>query len=125
MEALIVDRCGDRVTVSAKIGKFIGRWCSEGKAELRKYILELDTEEILFPEAIQISHNHIFRIDYINDLIILNGFVVEIQDQVMFLKLDKTLLMVELSRNFNFSIFVNNFVCVKLHGLDLYDTGVC
>ena len=50
---------------------------------------------------------------------------IEIQDQVMILKLDKTLLIIELSTGFDFSIFVNNYVCIKLQGINLYDTGLC
>ena len=92
---------------------------------MRKYILELDTEETLYPEAIQISHNQTFQIDSKKELIILNGYVTEVQDQVMCLKLDKTLLMIELANDFDFSIFVNSYVCVKLREINLYDTGLC
>ena len=69
MEALIIDKHEKRVRVDTTIGCFEGTWCSADPADFRRYILELDSDEILTLEAIKLSNIDTSYIKYIDDKI--------------------------------------------------------
>lgn len=125
MEVQIVEKHENMVRVNTTIGFFYGIWCSPVPAELRKYIVELDSDDVLTLETIRLSNSSEPCISCLDGIIYLNGVVEEIQDGLIFLRLHKSIMMLEISPHFDFSMFFNQFVCVRLHGINLFDTGLC
>ena len=52
------------------------------------------------------------------------GFVEEITDEIMFLRLRDSLIMIQLSENEEFSMFLKKFVNVNLKNISFYDINV-
>lgn len=124
MDAIIIGKYDDKVKVDTQIGCFEGVWCSTEPAEFKRYILELDSDEILTSEAIAYSDINIPYIKNIEGNVCLNGFVEDVQNRVMFLRLSKSLIMLELCEDTDFSGLQNYFVKITLKKINLFDAGV-
>ena len=95
MEIYVLDTFNDIVKVKSSLGNFCGRWCSPNSPKLKKYFVELDTDEILCSKNITISDKTYPNIKYLDGYIYIFGFVEEIQDGLLFLRLQKDLIIFE------------------------------
>ena len=124
MEAIITELCNDKVCINTEIGNIKGIWRSDSPAKLKKYDLELDSNEIINSNMINYSSLLKPLVEMDNDRVIFNGLVEEIQDKVLFLRLSKDIVMLEISDESYFLKFVNQFVRIVLSNIELYDTGL-
>lgn len=125
MEATVIKINGGSVHVETDIGDFVGVWRSSVPAALKRYILELDCDDIITTENLRLSSIHTPYIKNIDGSTCLNGYVEEIEDNVMIFRLQKTIMMLKTSEQVERSVFEKRFVCVSLQTINLYDTGLC
>ena len=124
MEIQIVDNQGDIVRVNSAIGCFNGIWCSSSPVVSKRYIVELDSDEVLTPDAVKLSNSCNPCIEYVDQTINITGFVEAVQDEVMILRLQKSLMMLEISSGLDFVRYIGHYVQVRLREIKLYDTGI-
>lgn len=124
MEVLIVDKQEDKVRVNTEIGWFNGIWCSLEPVVSKKYIVELDSDEVLTLNEIELSSFKNPCIEYANETTYITGKVEEIQDNMMILRLQKSIMMLEILSDINFTHYIGNYVRISLSEIKLYDTGI-
>lgn len=124
MEIQIVDNQANIVRVNTTIGCFNGIWCSSTPVVSKRYIVELDSDDVLTSDAVELSNSCNPWIEYVDQTINITGFVEEIQDEVMILRLQKSLMMLEISSSLNFVQYIGHYVRVRLSEIKLYDTGI-
>ena len=121
---MIIGEHEKKVRVKTSIGCFEGTWCSPDPAEYKGYILELDSDDVLTFEMIKISNIDIAYINQIDDKIYLNGKVEKIQNEILFLRLHKSIMMLEISMDLDFSVFINQYVEITIRSINLFDVGI-
>jgi hypothetical protein len=124
MEIQIVENEENMVQVHTSIGDFKAIWCSSTPLISKKYIVELDSDDVITLDKVRISDSCNPRIENFEQAICITGFVQEIQDAVMILQLDKHLMMLELSANSDFSQYIGRYVSVRFDEIKLYDTEI-
>ena len=124
MEAHVIKINSNKVQVYTRFGCVWGEWCSPVPADLKKYILEIDSDDIITFDNIRLSKYLEPQMKYDNGNVCLNGTVDEIEDGVMILRLSNAIVMLQIQNDRDFSIFVNKFVCVTLKNIQFYDTGI-
>lgn len=124
MEIQIVENEENIVQVHTSIGDFKAIWCSSTPLISKKYIVELDSDDVITLDKVRISDSCNPRIENFEQAICITGFVQEIQDAVMILQLDKHLMMLELSANSDFSQYIGRYVSVRFDEIKLYDTEI-
>lgn len=124
MEIQIVDNRADIVRVNSAIGCFNGIWCSSTPVVSKRYIVELDSDEVLTLDAVKPSNSCNPCIEYVDQTINITGYVEAIQEKVMILRLQKSLMMLEISSNLDFVQYIGHYVHVRLSEIKLYDTGI-
>lgn len=125
MEIQIVDSWADIVRVHTAIGCFNGVWRSSTPAVLKRYIVELDSDDVLTPDAVELSNSSKPWIAYVDQTINITGLVEEVQDEVIILRLQHSIMMLEISSKLDFVQYVGRYVHVRLSEIKLYDTGIC
>ena len=63
-------------------------------------------------------------IEHVDQVINIIGYVEEIQDNVMVLRLQTSLMMLEVSSELDFRQYIGHYVRVRLCEIKLYDTGI-
>ena len=124
MEANIIDIQNNMVCLSTEFGSFWGEWKSNIPPKKEKYNLELDSDDILIFDNIKESYLPNTEIKSDGKSVVLCGFVEEITDEIMFLRLRDSLIMIQLSENEEFSMFLKKFVNVNLKNISFYDIKV-
>ena len=124
MEIQIIDNKKDKAQVSTAIGCFYGTWCSSTPVISKKYIVELDCDDILTSDVVELSPSFNPRIEYAGQAVNITGFVEEIQDQVMILRIQKSLMMLEISSDLDFVQYIGHYVRITLSEIKLYDIGI-
>ena len=124
MEIQIIDNKADIVQVCTAIGCFSGIWCSSSPVVTKRYIVELDSDDVLTSDAVELLNSCNPWIEYVDQTINITGFVEEIQDEVMILRLQKSLMMLEISSSLDFVQYIGHYVRVRLSEIKLYDTGI-
>ena len=124
MEIQIVDNKDKIVRVNTAIGCFNGIWCSPAPAVCKKYIVELDSDDVLVPDAVKLSTSNNPCIEDVDQRINITGFVEEIQDNVMILRLKKSIMMLDISSDLDFVQYIGRYVNVSLSEIKLYDTEI-
>lgn len=124
MEIQIVDNHANIVLVNTAIGCFKGIWCSSTPVVSKRYIVELDSDDVLTSDAVELLNSCNPWIEYVDQTINITGFVEEIQDEVMILRLQKSLMMLEISSSLDFVQYIGHYVRVRLSEIKLYDTGI-
>lgn len=115
---------GELVLVDTAIGCFSGIWCSQPPIVAKRYIVELDNDDVLTPNAIELCNSCNPCIENVDNGIKITGFVEEIQDNVIVLRLQKHLMMLEISSDSDFFRYVGCCVRIKLNEIRIYDTGI-
>ena len=123
MEIQIVDKQADTVQVNTTIGCFTGTWCSSTLPDFRRYIVELDSDEVLNSDTVELSNSRNPYIECVGKTIYLTGFVEEIQDGVMFLRLHGSIMMLYIVSDFDSKRYIGKYVRVRLSNINIYDTG--
>ena len=90
----------------------------------KRYIVELDSDDMLTSDAVELSNSCNPWIEHVDQTINITGFVEEIQDEVMILRLQKSLMMLEISSSLDFVQYIGHYVRVRLSEIKLYDTGI-
>lgn len=124
MEVQIIDNWADVVRVNTAIGCFIGIWCSSTPVVSKRYIVELDSDDVLSPDAVELSNSYNPSIEHVDQTINIIGFVEEVQDEVMFLRLHESLMMLEIFSSLDFAQYIGHYIRVRLREIKLYDTGI-
>jgi len=124
MEIQIIDNQADIVSVRTPIGCFRGIWCSSPPVISKRYIVELDSDDVLTLAVIELSDSCNPCIKYADQTITVTGFVEEIQDEVMVLRLQNSLMMLEISSNLDFVQYIGRYVRVRLNEIKIYDTAI-
>lgn len=110
------------IQVNTEFGEFRGRWCSLSQPYLKKYILEFECSEIISSDSIFICNTDEYKINSCEHAIHIYGFVEDIDDNILFFRLAKDIIMFNIADDFDSSMFIGKFVCVKINELKLYDT---
>ena len=125
MKVRVLSKNADRVKVKSSIGIFEAKWCTETPVVSRQYYVELDSKEKLTLDAIiKVPKWRGAEISYEDDVVHLTGYVEDIEDHMLFLRLGESLMMVNLSQEQKFDEFKEQYVCVKLKEINLYDIGI-
>lgn len=124
MYADVIEINENKVTAQTDVGLVCGYWCSNVLVEHKKYDLELDCDDVITEFDINFSSNNKDRIECLNESINLYGYVEEYEDNILFLRLNQEIIMLETSSNFDFSKFINNFVCINIQQINLYDKEI-
>ena len=124
MEISVMKKQGNIVQVNTEFGCFEGTWCSSMPAELKKYVVELDSEDVITPSAIEHSMSLIPKIECDGKNIYFTGIVEEIQDHIMFLRFQGFIIMLELLSTVDFGQYLGQYVRVKLNHINIYDTEI-
>ena len=124
MEVQIIEICSNVVSVKTAIGNFNGIWCSPTLDIFKRYIVELESDEVLTPDVIKFSSSNKPCIEAVCNNINVTGFVEEIHDNVMIFRLQKTLMMLEICSHAEFIQYLGHYVVVILGEIKLYDTGI-
>lgn len=124
MEIQIIDNMGNIVQVNTAIGCFTGTWCSSTPVVSKRYIVELDSDNVITSDEVELSTSCNPRIENMDQIINITGFVEVIQDEVMILRLQKSLMMLEISSSLDFVQYIGHYVRVRLSEIKLYDTGI-
>ncbi len=124
MEIQIVDNHANIVRVYTSIGCFSGIWCSSTPVISKRYIIELDSDDVLTSDAVEFSNSCKPHIECVDQTIHVTGFVEEIQDEVIVLRLHESIMMLEISSHSNFTQYIGHYVRIRLNELKLYDTGI-
>lgn len=124
MEIQIIGKQADMVQVRSPIGCFNGTWCSSTPVISKRYIVELDSADVINLAVIERSDSCSPHIEYLDQAINITGFVEEIQDKVMVLRLLNSLMMLEISSNSDFAQYIGHYVNVRMSEIRLYDTGI-
>lgn len=122
MEGNIININEETVQIQTSVGTFIGKWCSNNLPEPRLYILELDSDELITSEKIDFSESQNPYISYKNDKVILCGYVEEIENNVLVLRINKSILLLNIFPSEDFSKFIQQFVILILNSINIYDT---
>ena len=124
MEIQIVDNRGDIVRVNSAIGCFDGIWCSSTPVVSKKYIVELDSDEVLTLDAVELSNSCNPCIEYLDQTINITGLVEAVQDDIMVLRLQKSLMMLEITSSLDFVQYIGHYVHIRLGEIKLYDAEI-
>ena len=124
MKIQIIENQSNIVRVSTEIGCFNGIWCSPTPIVSKKYIVELDSDNVLTSDEVELSNSCIPCIEEFEKAIFVTGLVEEIQDNIMFLRLQKSLIMLAISCELDFVQYVGCYVRIRLSEIKLYDTGI-
>lgn len=120
MNAVVVNYHDDLVKVKTEVGIFEGIWCSDKPTEYRHYDLELACDDVIVQDVLQYSGISTPFIINVENGIIINGFLEEIEDCVLFLRLFGDLLMLEISPTSGFPQYVGHYVRIRLSHIQLY-----
>ena len=124
MEVLIIEKQDHDVHACSPFGSFWGLWCSSFPPECKRYAIELDSTDILTPNMITISSIKKPYIERRDEATYLNGLVEEIEDELLFLRFDTDLIMLNLGHAYDYSRYIGQYIQVKLFKLHLYDIGL-
>ncbi|MBQ4116288.1 MAG: hypothetical protein IJD37_02810 [Clostridia bacterium] len=124
MEIRVINIEDDLVQIESSKGRLWGKWCSATPAEFKNYILELDSDDVIKPSSVTFIKNEIHKIENRENLVCLCGVVDDFEDDVLFLKIDKSIIMIQTSGEQSFERFVGRFVCITLSSINFYDTGL-
>lgn len=115
---------GNQVKVTSDWGDFVGTWSDTEKPLLKKYHVELDVSQILDFSTMQKSDAAKVMIQSVDDKIRIAGQVCEYEDQVLYIRIGKDLLMIETKEDNRFQSLVNQFVQMTVDQICIYDTGI-
>ncbi len=125
MEILVTDKSNEKIRAKTDFGSFWCRWCSQEDATIsQKYYVELDFDGIITHDDIVFANNNYPSIHQEGDMTHVTGYVEEINNGVLFLRLDFLLIMVEIYSSFDFSKYLGKYITITRNDVTLYDYEV-
>lgn len=124
MKVVIISKNASIVKVHTELGDFKGVWCSPEPVLSKNYIVELDSDDIITLETIKVSGTDVPSIKCVNEIIYITGLLEEIEDNVIFLRIHDSILMLETQPNLNLAKYLGFYVEVKLNSIQLYDINI-
>lgn len=125
MEAVLLEVKGDKAVVSTDVGVIEGKWFSETSICTRRYIIELDCDDIVDICNIKYSKEKISNISNEDTEVVLTGIVGEIEDRVLYLRVLDDIIMLKIKHKDEYEKFINEHVSIKVSGINFFDTGIC
>ena len=120
MRADLIDITDGYVRLKTDFGIFRGNWMSDVKPINARYLIEINCDTVTDENQIQLSATKQSFIRDYGDYSLINAFVEEIEDNVIFLRLSYSLMMVDFLCDINSVKFQNQWVTVKVHRLEIY-----
>jgi len=124
MEISIIDKQDDCILACSSLGIFWGIWRSSSPPELKSYIVELDTDDIITPELLTPSFVKLPYIESRDGVTYLTGLVERIEDDVLILRLYETLMMIQIEQATEMLQYCDRFVCIGVKQIQIYDVGI-
>ena len=124
MEVSIIAKQDDYVHACSSFGAFFGIWCSPSPPELKRYAVELDSNDIVSPNILTSSPAKLPHVESRDNATYLTALLEEIEDNLLFLRIGTDLVMLETAHNSDYSRYIGQYVRVKLSKLFLYDLGL-
>lgn len=115
---------GNEVLASTEFGSIRGKWCSDNPPMRKEYIVELDSKDPLSAQNCSIADFEMPSLGVEGERVHICGFCESCEDDVLFLRLGKYLMMLECSCNFDADTLIGCYIRVELSSLEIYDTGV-
>ena len=113
------------VAVSTPYGSFCGRWCDAAVPQsLRVYDVELDTDDIIDDTAVCNAKINEPSILCDEDKVQLTGLLERYENCMLFVRLGESLIMLETDAEFDASRYVGEYICIRVSGLQLWNTGL-
>lgn len=119
MKALIMDNKDKLVQVQTEFGSFQGRWMSDMPTNT-SYLVELGCNAVTNPEHICLSAEIQPAIYEDGAYTVFNGVVEEIEDSVMFLRLQDSIVMITISCNIDVQAYTCQWVTIRVDGVEIY-----
>ena len=111
------------VDFSTKYGSARGNWKSNNNPYKKKYAVEFDYDGIITIEKISFCEKK-YEINSVNNEITLCGKIIEIDDSSLLLYIGDTIILFAISNECYKKFKVNDYVCIKVPSLDLYDENI-
>ena len=124
MEVSIIGNQNGCVHVRSSFGTFLGIWCSPRPPELRRYLVELDSNDFVFPNAVLLSSQKQPNIQRQNGTTNVTGIFEGVDEGLLFLRIGTDLLMLETVQDYDYSKYIGQYVQIALSELLLYDLGL-
>lgn len=125
MNAVVTKVYDDIVHIKTDYGSAFGKWCSNEPIIEKRYIIELDCNDIVVPESVKIISACSPSIMYHDECVVIRGYVEQIEDDILFLRVAEDLLMLNVASAFDSRDYINKYVCIRLSNISFYDTGLC
>lgn len=120
----IVDIDKNVIRAESEIGCFEGKWCSSTPIIFKKYIVELDCADVITPTLIELSLSCVACIEQDSHTTKITGIVEDIEDNLIFLRVEKDLLMLNISSRLDFEQYIGLYVRITVNTIEIYDTGI-
>jgi len=119
MEVFIMDAKDGFVQAKTEFGSFYGIWMSDLPANT-SYLVELSCNAVSNMECISLSNHTQPAIYDDGAYTVINGFVEEIEDSVMFLRLQDSIVMIEICCDIDVQAYTGQWVTIRVEGMKIY-----
>lgn len=119
MEAFIMNAKDGFVQAKTEFGSFYGIWMSDLPTNA-SYLVELDCNAITNKEHIRVSSETRPAIYEDGAYTVFNGFVEEIEDSVIFLRLQDSIVMIEICCDIDVQAYTCQWVTIRVDGVEIY-----
>ena len=119
MEALIMDSKDGFVQVKTVFGCFHGIWMSDLPTNT-SYLVELSCNAVSNMECISLSSHTRPSIYEDGAYTVFNGFVEEFEDSVIFLRLQDSIVMIEICCDIDVQAYTCQWVTIRVDGVEIY-----
>lgn len=126
MEVIVasINTKSNNVLVKSEVGNIWGKWCTDVLPELKKYDIEIDCDDMVKIEDIEIVDIPQMLILSEEEKNYLYGFVEDIQENVLFIRVLIDIIMIEVSLEVDINEFFRRYVRIKVKHFNFYDTGM-
>ena len=124
MKIRIVDIEKNVIYAESEIGCFKGKWCSSKPIIFKKYFVELDCVDVITPTSIELSLSCEACIEQDSHTIKITGIVEDIEDNLIFLRVEEDLLMLNISSRLDFEQYIGLYVRITVNTIEIYDIGI-
>ena len=124
MEILILEIFNDTVYVQSEFGLFYGVWCSGEPQKNKNYCVELDIDQLLTCDDIKVLNFFTPHIEHVDGIVSIFGLVEEADDNVMYLRLGKSIIMCQVSSTVTPINYIGQYVRLDLKEIKIFDIGI-
>lgn len=124
MEIIILEKVNNMVYVQSDFGLFYGVWCSEDPQKNKKYHVELDIDQSLTCDDIEMLNFSVPHIEYVEGKASIFGLIEEVEDNIIFLRLNKSIIMFQVSSQVTPKNYLGHYVRLEVKEIKLFDIGI-